>query len=106
MEPDLTARRRWIGALTLFAAVAMIIGGETVLRDRLGPLSTLVYWLVCLALTGVAVYTALLDLRALRLRTRREERDLLEATVKKIQFEVEARPSEPGRARNGSGDRR
>jgi hypothetical protein len=103
MRLDATARRRWFGALTLFAALAMVICGETVLRDRLGPLKTLLYWLACMVLAGVAIVVALLDVRALQRRTRREQHELFEATLKKIQSEVQTKPSQPGRTGNGSG---
>ena len=102
MALDATARRRWLGAIIVLAAMAMVICGETVLRDRLGPLATLAYWLGCLVLTSLAILVALLDVRALRHRTRREERALFEATLKKIQSEVETRPRPPGRSGNGS----
>jgi ABC-type uncharacterized transport system permease subunit len=96
MALDTTARRRWLGAGTLLAALAMVICGETVLRDRLGPLATVIYWLVCLILTSVAIIIALLDFRALGLRTQREQRDLFEATLKTIQSEVQTKPRPPG----------
>jgi hypothetical protein len=102
MALDPTARRRWLGAVTLIAALAMVLCGETVLRDRLGPLVTLMYWLVCLILTGLAVMIALLDVRALGRRTRQEQRALFEATLRKIQSEVETKPRPPGRSGNAS----
>jgi hypothetical protein len=86
----------------VLAAVTMVICGETVLRDRMGPLTTLVYWMGCLVLTSLAILVALLDVRALRNRTRLEERALFEATVKKIQSELEARPRPPNRSGNGA----
>jgi hypothetical protein len=96
MALDRTLRRRWFGALVLLAAVAMVICGETVLRDRMGPLATLVFWLACMALTGVAILVALLDARALGQRTRQERRALFEATLKQIQSDVSERPHPPG----------
>ena len=103
MALDPSSRRRWIGALILLGAMGMLIAGETVLRDRLGPVATLTYWLVCLVLTGGAVMVALLDVRALQRRIRREQRDLFEATLKKIQSEAQAKPR-PGSGRhNGAG---
>jgi hypothetical protein len=103
MALDANVRRRWFGAIAVLAALAMVIGGETVLRDRLGPFATLIYWLVCLILTGVAVMMAFLDVRALGQRTRQEQRALFEATLKKIKSDVEARPQPPGRNRDGPG---
>ena len=103
MALDANARRRWIGAIAVLAALAMVVCGETALRDRLGPFATLLYWLVCLMLTGVAVMMAFLDVRALGQRTRQERRALFEATLKKIKSDVEARAQPPGRNRGGTG---
>lgn len=104
MALDATARRRWFGALVLFAAVVMVICGETVLRDRMGPLTTLAYWLACMVLTGLAILVALLDVRALQVQTRREQRALFEATLKKIESEARSKPRPPGRTGTGAGE--
>jgi hypothetical protein len=98
MALDPTKSRRWVGAILVLAAVAMVICGETVLRDRMGPLATLAYWMGCLVLTSLAILVALLDLRALRNRTRLEERALFETTLKKIQSELETRPRPPNQS--------
>ncbi len=101
MGLDPTTSRRWTGAVILLAAVGMVVCGETVLRDRMDPFTTLFYWTWCLVLTSLAIAVALLDVRAVRNRTRREERALFEATLKKIQSELEARPRPPDRSGNG-----
>jgi len=103
MALDSTARRRWFGAFVVLAALGMVICGETVLRDRMGPVATLLYWIGCLVLTSLAILVALLDVRALGRRTRQEQRALFEATLNKIQSELETRPRPTGRSRNGSG---
>lgn len=103
MALDANARRRWFGTIAVLAALAMVICGETVLRDRLGPFTTLIYWLVCMIFTGVAVMMAFLDVRALGQRTRQEQRALFEATLKKIKSDVDARPRLPDRNRGGPG---
>jgi hypothetical protein len=102
MVLDATARRRWFGGIVVSAAVVMVVCGETVLRDRMGPVATLCYWLGCLVLTSVAILVALLDVRALRARTRREERDLFETTLRKIQSELESKSRPPSRSGHGS----
>jgi hypothetical protein len=102
MVLDSTARRRWFGGIVVLAAMAMVICGETLLRDRMEPLTTLMYWMGCLVLTGLAILVALLDFQALRDRARREERALFESTLKKIQSELEAKPRAPGKSRNAS----
>lgn len=102
MGLDATARRRWLGALILLTALLMLVLGLTVLSGRLQNLAFLLYWLACLGLTGLAMIIAWLDARALRERTRREERALLENTLKDIVTDARARPRrpDPGTKRN------
>src|ERR1043166_5697766 len=68
-------------------------GGETALKGRLGEIAFLAYWLVCLALTGLAIFIAFLDVRALQRRTRQEHRDLLDSTLKEIETDARRRKS-------------
>ena len=91
MALDATRRRRWFGAVALMAALAMVLGGETALKERLSAVSFLLYWLICLALTGLAILMAFLDVRALRRRIRQEQHDLLESTLTKIETEARSR---------------
>jgi len=91
MALDASARRRWLGGLVLLAALLLLIGGETVLKDRLGLLALLLYWLACFSLTGLAVVVAFLDFRAVQRRIRQEQRDLFETTLKKIETEAGAK---------------
>ena len=102
MPFDATARRRWFGGLVLLAAVAMLFCGETVLKGKLGILAFLTFWLVCFALPGLAVVVAFLDVRALQRRIRREQRDLLDSTLKKIEAEAKTRPPNPERKQSRS----
>jgi hypothetical protein len=76
--------RRIVGGLALLGALALLIAGETVLKARLQNLVYLFYWLTCITLTAIAIGGAFLDVRDLQRRTRREQRDLLEATFKKL----------------------
>ena len=99
MALDATARRRWFGAVVLLAALGMLICGETVLKGKLGDLTFIVYWLVCFALTGLAIVVAFLDARALQRRIRQEQRDLFETTLRQIQSEARTRPHRPDRTR-------
>ncbi len=91
MGPGHTSRRRWFGGVVLGAALLMLILGQTVLQGALSGIGFLIYWLLCLALTGVAVLVALVDARAVRIALKREKRELLEQTVKHIQAEAIAR---------------
>jgi hypothetical protein len=95
MALDATARRRWFGGANLLVALAMVVCGETVLKERLGPSATLIYWLVCLVFTGLAILVAFLDVWALQRRIRQEQRDLFDTTLKKIQAEAETKPRQP-----------
>lgn len=97
MVLDATGRRRWIGALVLAVALAMLVGGETVLKGRLVERQSMLYWLVCLVLTGMAILVAFRDLRALQRRHLEEQRALFQATLKEITDDAHAngRPPNP-----------
>lgn len=97
MELSATARRRWVGALALLAALVMLIAGETVLKGRLGAMAFLVYWMACFAFTGLALLMALIDMRAVQNRTRQEQRKLVESTLKEIQDQARSKQRENGR---------
>lgn len=85
MGLDATARRRAFGVLMLLAALAMLIVGQTVLKNSLQGFGFIVYWLLCFVFTGLAVLVALLDARAVQRRSRREARELVENTLGEIQ---------------------
>ncbi len=84
-------RRRWLGAIYLALALGMLIVGQTVLRDRFGPVGFVIFWLVCLTFTCLAILVAFLDLSAVRRRTREEQRELVENTLKEIARQKEAK---------------
>jgi hypothetical protein len=94
---DATVRRRWVGGVALVTALAMLVGGDMVLKEKPGGLVPLIYWLGCLGLTVLAMIVAFADVRALAQRTRREQRELFEATLRKIETEAQnkARRAEP-----------
>jgi hypothetical protein len=87
-----TRRRRWVGGAALLLALALLVGGETVLKGRFGNLQLLVYWMLCFGLTGVAITMAFLDVRALQRQTRKEQRDLFHATLQDISTDAARRP--------------
>ena len=97
MALDATARRRWFGAVVLLAALVMLICGVTVLKEKLAYLTFVGYWMVCFALTILAIIVAFLDAGALRQRTRREQRDLFATTLKQIETEARRRPNQQDR---------
>ena len=99
MVLDASTRRRWFGALVLALALVMLLCGETVLKDKLGNVAFIFYWLLCIGFTSLAILVAFLDARALRHQTRQQQRELFEATLKEIERETRKRPHQPGRRR-------
>ena len=91
MAFDATARRRVIGAIFLLTALLMLVGGETVLKGRLGDAGFLLFWLACLMLTSAAIFVAFLDVRALGQRVRQDQRELFESTLKKIEKDAKSK---------------
>jgi hypothetical protein len=78
--------------MMLLLALGMVIGGETRLKEWLSPVGTLVYWLLCLLFTALAIIVAFLDVWALQRRTRQEQRELFESTLTKIRAEAKTKP--------------
>ena len=91
MGLDATTRRRWLGAVAVIMALGMLVLGETLLEGRLSKVGFLVYWLVCFLFTGLAIILAFLDVRALQERTRHEQRELMDTTLKEIQRDARAK---------------
>ena len=85
--------------LMLIGAALMLIAGETVLKNRLTNVRFLLYWLLCLVLTGGAIVMAYLDVRAVQQRGRREARELLETTLTQIERDARKRPHGPNQPR-------
>lgn len=85
MAQNWKCRRRWVGAVSLLGALALLVLGQTALESKLQGITFLLYWSLCLAATGVAVITALLDVRALQHRARAEQRNLLETALQDVQ---------------------
>src|SRR5437867_3390401 len=71
------ARRRWFGVFFLIIATGMLIWGQTFLKPYLEGLEFVIYWLACMGFTALAMGTALLDIWAVRRRTRDQQRDLI-----------------------------
>jgi len=91
MALDATARRRWVGGIVLFTALAMLVCGQTVLQGQLQRVAFLIYWMICFVLTGLAAIIALRDLAQLQRRTRQEQKELLETTLKEIEEETQSK---------------
>lgn len=90
---DAVARRRWLGALALVAALGMLLVGH--LGLRLGAFGWLIYWLACLGCTLLAIGVALWDAQAVRRHLREERRELLQSTLQNIQSEAQKRGRPP-----------
>jgi len=95
MALDGTAKRRWFGVLVLGAALLMLVAGQTVLQGKMTGSLYISYWLLCLVLTCAAIIVAFTDVRATSHEVRRQERELLENTIKQIEAEARTRKGRP-----------
>ncbi len=93
------AWRRWLGGISLAISAGMLLLGMTVLKGRLKPETFLIYWAVCMGVTGLALIIALVDLRAVRLRARREQEELMNRTLREIERERKERGADAPRER-------
>jgi uncharacterized protein (DUF58 family) len=80
-------RRRWFGALSLLAAILMLVAEDRFLKNRLTGLAALAFWLGCFGFTVIAICVAFVDLRAVRVETQKEHRALFERTLQRIEEE-------------------
>jgi hypothetical protein len=71
----------------------MLVLGLTVLKDRLRLETFLYYWLACMLVTALTLIIALLDLRAVRLRSRCEQAELMNRALLEIEREKRERAS-------------
>lgn len=85
---DATSRRRWVGGVALSSAVALLVAGETLFKGSLSPAVWIAYYLVCFLLTGIAVLVALFDARAAARKCINEQRELFDATLKRIETDA------------------
>ena len=88
-------RRRWFGVFFLLIAAGMLIWGQTLLKPYLQGIGFVLYWLACMAFTGLALLTALLDIWAVRRRTREQQRDLLQRIFDEGESHKENKTNEP-----------
>jgi hypothetical protein len=99
MEMGRTWQRRCLGLLMLGCALGMLIAGLTILSGRLIGIGFILYWLVCLLFTALAMLVAIWDARALGLRTREEQRALLEDTFNDIVSDARSKRKSTRQAR-------
>src|SRR5438093_8086175 len=88
------ARRRWFGMFFLIVSTGMLIWGQTILKPYLEGIGFVLYWLACMAFTGLALLTALLDIWAVRRRTREQQRDLLQRIFDEAESNEENKTNE------------
>jgi len=89
------ARRRWFGVFFLIIAAGMLIWGQTILKPHLEGAGFVIYWLACMGFTGLAMVTALLDVWAVRRRTRDQQRELLRKIFDERESNKENKTNEP-----------
>jgi hypothetical protein len=80
--------RRWAAGIFLCAAMMMLVFGLTLFSSRLKGTDFLVYWLLCFVFTGLAVIFALVDLAIVRRKSREEQRELINETLKQAENDV------------------
>src|SRR5437667_3046422 len=79
------ARRRWWGTLFLTMAAAFLICGQTLLKPYLNGIGFLFYWFLCFVFTLLAIFIALLDMRAVRRHLHRQHREMVERAISEAQ---------------------
>jgi membrane protein implicated in regulation of membrane protease activity len=91
------------GMVFLIIAVMMLILGETVLRNSLGKLPFLFYWMGCFLFTGLAILFAFLDVAGVQRQAREQQRELLEKTITEIarqkELKIKRQPESGGTTR-------
>ena len=79
----------------------MLVAGETVLRERLDKLGFVIFWLICLGFTFLAMVVAAWDASVIRRRSREEQRAFLENTLKEIAGRKKAKSGRPEKPADG-----
>jgi hypothetical protein len=98
MESNGFLPQRKRGMIFLIIAVVMLILGETVLRNALGKVPFLFYWMGCFIFPGLAIVFAFLDVAGVQRQAREQQRELLEKTIREIARQKEAKTGRPGSA--------
>jgi hypothetical protein len=99
MDSENGIQHRKRGMTFLIIAVLMLIVGETFLRQSLGKIPFVLYWMACLVFTALAILYAFLDVAGVQRQAREQQRELLEKTIREIarQKEMKAGRSNPSR---------
>ena len=80
----------------------LLVVGETKPAPDANPVAFVSYWLACFVFAILAIGTAVLDLRAVRLEAREVQRNLLQDALHEIEAEKQRRQA--GSGRNGAAD--
>jgi len=100
MDSDTGIRHRKRGMIFLIISVVMLILGETVLRSSLAKVPFLIYWMVCIVFTAMAILFAFLDVAGVQRQAREQQRELLEKTISEIARQKEAKAGRSGPTRS------
>ena len=76
--------RRLLGVVFLAISAGMLLLGQTLLKNRLQSWDYVYYWLICTVFTGLTLIVALLDMRVVRRRSREQQSELVENTLREI----------------------
>ena len=98
MDSNTGIRHRKRGMTFLIISVLMLILGETLLRSSLSKVPFLIYWMVCIVITFMAIVFAFLDVAGVQRQAREQQRELLEKTIREIARQKEAKA---GRSTSG-----
>ena len=79
----------------LLIALGLLVWGQTVLQPHLRGMGFILYWVACFVFTGLAMLTALLDMRAVRRRIRDQQRDLVQRTIRRMEEEEKKNQDRP-----------
>jgi hypothetical protein len=79
------ARRRWWGTFFLTMAAGFLIWGQTLLKPYLNGVGFLCYWFLCFVFTVIAMFIALLDMRAVRRHLHQQHREIVERAISEAQ---------------------
>jgi len=84
------------GMTFLIVSVVMLILGETLLRSSLRNVPFIIYWMVCIMITFLAIVFAFLDVAGVQRQAKEQQRELLEKTIKEIARQKEAKAGRSG----------
>lgn len=72
--------RHWLSGFAIFAAMGMVILGQTLFAGQLQGYDYVFYWGVCMVLTFLAALAAIYEMASIRKESRRQHHQLLEDT--------------------------